>query len=200
MAHPVEEYLRDVVEVHRSGAGTKETSYYGALRSLLNAVGNDLKPKVRCIVQLANQGSGHPDLGLFSADQFQRATDTDPLPGHKPSSGVIEAKATSADVSKTAQSDQVEKYLGAYGVVLVTNFRDFLLVGRDPVSGAATELESFSLAADESAFWREAAHPRKMAKALGDRLTDFLRRVMLHSAPLLLPGDVAWFLASYARE
>lgn len=200
MAQPVEAYLNDLIEVRRSGAGTKETSYYGALCSLLNTIGKELKPRVHCIVQLANQGSGHPDLGLFTTDQFQRGSDAEPLPGQKPSRGVIEAKASSADVRTTGRSPQVEKYLSSYGVVLVTNFRDFLVVGRDPITGATTELESFSLAADETTFWREAAHPRKMAKAIGARLTDFLRRALLQTAPLTLPSDVAWFLASYARE
>ncbi|CAN5500465.1 hypothetical protein BH09SUM1_BH09SUM1_01030 [soil metagenome] len=114
MSHPVETYLHDIIEIRRSGAGTKETSYYGALSSVLNAVGKDLKPKVRCIVQLASQGSGHPDLGLFTADQFQRGGNTDPQLGQKPSRGVIEVKATSADVRKTARTEQVKKYLAAY--------------------------------------------------------------------------------------
>lgn len=200
MSHPVETYLHDIVEVRRSGAGTKETSYYGALSSLLNAVGKDLKPKVRCIVQLASQGSGHPDLGLFTADQFQRGGNADPQPGQKPSRGVIEAKASSADVRKTARTEQVKKYLAAYGVVLVTNFRDFLVVGRDPATGSAAELEEFSFAVDENIFWRDASNPRRMADAIGDRAVDFLRRALLQVAPLTQPSDVAWFLASYARE
>ena len=33
-----------------------------------------------------------------------------------------------------------------------------------------------------------------------DFLPDFLARVMLYRAPLVQPKDVAWFLASYARE
>lgn len=44
------------------------------------------------------------------------------------------------------------------------------------------------------------AHPRKTVDANGTRFIEYLKRVMLHAAPLTSPGDVAWFLASYARD
>ncbi|MEK7721247.1 MAG: type ISP restriction/modification enzyme, partial [Elusimicrobiota bacterium] len=50
------------------------------------------------------------------------------------------------------------------------------------------------------AFWQLAAHPLKAATELGPAFADFLARVMLHAAPLSDPKDLAWFLASYARE
>jgi hypothetical protein len=31
-------------------------------------------------------------------------------------------------------------------------------------------------------------------------LQDIHKRVMLHATPLATPGDVTWFLASYARD
>ena len=45
-----------------------------------------------------------------------------------------------------------------------------------------------------------ATTPRKSAAALGDRLAEFLRRAMLRPVPIVSPQDLAWFLASYARE
>jgi hypothetical protein len=39
-----------------------------------------------------------------------------------------------------------------------------------------------------------------MAEDQGERCTEFLKRVMLSAAPLTDPADVAWFLASYARD
>jgi hypothetical protein len=39
-----------------------------------------------------------------------------------------------------------------------------------------------------------------VAEAQNDRLTEYLKRVMQHAAPLADPQDVAWFLASHARE
>ena len=34
----------------------------------------------------------------------------------------------------------------------------------------------------------------------GERLSEFLRRVLLRTAPISSPQELAWFLASYARE
>jgi len=69
--------------------------------------------------------------GLFSADQFQRASDLEPLPGQKPGRGVIEVKSTGEDARQAAHGKQVARYLDEYRLVLVTNYRDFLLVGQD---------------------------------------------------------------------
>jgi hypothetical protein len=52
-----------------------ETSFYPALERLLSDIGKGLSPKVRCVINLANRGGvGLPDGGLFSAEQFRRAT------------------------------------------------------------------------------------------------------------------------------
>jgi hypothetical protein len=83
--------------------------------------------------------------------------------------------------------------------VLVTNYRDFVLVGYD-AAGRSAQLETYSLAANEAEFWAQALHPRTMARVHGDPLTEYLKRVMLSAAPLAAPEDVAWFLASYARD
>ncbi|MBU1470875.1 MAG: N-6 DNA methylase, partial [candidate division Zixibacteria bacterium] len=56
------------------------------------------------------------------------------------------------------------------------------------------------MADDEKNFLRLLAYPRKTAVDQGDRLVEFLRRVMLHTAQLTDPENIAWFLASYARE
>jgi hypothetical protein len=83
--------------------------------------------------------------------------------------------------------------------VLVTNYRDFLLVGTDAEGKPAT-LKSYRLAANEPAFWAAASHPQGLVKEHGEAFADFLRRLMLHAASLAAPKDVAWFMASYARE
>ena len=82
--NPLETYLKDVQEVHSSGAGVDEISYYPALSSLLNEIGRSLKPKVRCVMNLKNLGAGMPDGGLFTADQFQRQGDSVPKAGQLP--------------------------------------------------------------------------------------------------------------------
>src|SRR5712691_4406332 len=42
--------------------------------------------------------------------------------------------------------------------------------------------------------------PTAFAQKHGPRFEEFLQRVLMHSAPLSAPKDVAWHLASYARE
>jgi hypothetical protein len=68
---PVEQYLKDLSEIHRTGGGVAEESYYGPLENLLNEIGRKLKPRVRCVGQLKNIGAGEPDFGLYTANQFQ---------------------------------------------------------------------------------------------------------------------------------
>jgi hypothetical protein len=195
----VEVYLKQVGEIHASGAAVAETSYYPALQNLLNEIGADLKPRVRCIVNPANRGAGIPDIGLYTADQFKHAADLESLAGQMPSRGVLEAKPPSKDVAEIAATEQVNKYYAKYGVVIVTNLREFLLVGRGN-HGEATQLDSFCIAADEGSFWLCTTHHVKTAKDIGARLREFLVRVMLLNAPLSEPEDLAWFLASYARD
>lgn len=57
-----------------------------------------------------------------------------------------------------------------------------------------------ALADDEAAFWRAAARPGQFAAERGAGLVDYLTRAMLLPARLGRPEDVAYALASYARE
>ena len=68
----VEAYLADLRRIRASGGETGERSYYPPLSNLLNAIGDTLKPKVFCVGKLAEQGAGHPDLGLYAAKQVRR--------------------------------------------------------------------------------------------------------------------------------
>jgi len=198
--NPVETYIRDLRDIHGSGGGVKETSFYGALEALFNELGKKLKPKVRCILTLANHGAGLPDGGLFTQEQFQRAADHEPRQGQNPSRGAIEVKGPGDEVPAIIKSKQVADYLRAYRQVLVTNLREFQLVAVDPASGRPAPLEGYSLAASADALWNLCAQPKKAAAQHGERFSEFLTRAMLHAAPLAEPKDVAWFLASYARE
>jgi hypothetical protein len=98
-----------------------------------------------------------------------------------------------------AGGEQVARYLERYGQVIVTNYREFVLVGRDR-SGGAVEIESFRIAKDAEGFWRAAESHRRTAAEMGPGLHEFLKRAMLHGVPLSQPRDLAWFLASHARE
>ncbi len=193
----LEIFLSSVRSVQSTGGGTKETSYYTALNNLLDGVGHTLKPNVRCVMQLKNLGAGNPDGGLFTADQFDRKTGETKDLG-KPSRGVIEVKAPAEPVDDTATTGQITKYWDRYKLVLVTNLRDWLLLGER--NGQRVTLERFSLAPNEAAFWALAAHPSKAQTEQGEAFEDFLGRVLLHNAPLADPKDLAALLASYARE
>jgi hypothetical protein len=195
--HPLEIYLEEL-GAHR-GVATKETSGYGALAGLLNAAGHALKPKVRCIIHPKNSGAGLPDGGLFTPDQLKNRSEEESFIDQKPSRGVIEVKSTHDEIAGIADTEQVKEYLKHYGLVLLTNYRNFLLLKRGD-NGKPVHLESFQLAPDEKSFWKVAAQPRKAANELGERLFEYLKRVMLHAAPLNNPKDVAFFLASYARD
>ena len=193
----LETFLHAVRGVQGSGGGTKETSYYTALNNLLDAVGHALKPRVRCVMQLKNLGAGNPDGGLFTADQFDRASAEVKNLG-APARGVIEVKSPAEAVNDTATSQQISKYWSRYQLVLVTNLRDWMLIGER--GGQRVTLERFTLAADEAGFWALAAHPAKAQATLGEAFEDFLARVLQHNAPLADPKDLAALLASYARE
>ncbi len=193
----LETFLHAVRGVQGSGGGTKETSYYTALNNLLDAVGHALKPRVRCVMQLKNLGAGNPDGGLFTADQFDRASAEVKNLG-APARGVIEVKSPAEAVNDTATSQQISKYWSRYQLVLVTNLRDWMLIGER--GGQRVTLERFTLAADEASFWALAAHPAKAQATLGEAFEDFLARVLQHNAPLADPKDLAALLASYARE
>ena len=200
MSEPVEAYFSQLRDIRASGAGVAEISYYGPLATLLDEVGKNLKPKVRALMQLRNTGSGNPDGGLFTASQLKGwEPGVDPLAGQLPSRGAIEVKGTGDDVFAVAASEQVVRYVDRYGLVLVTNLRDFVLVGSDATGSGVRTLESCRLAETEAGFWAKVDQPRKFAADAGEGLTEFLRRVLLHNAPLSDPKDVAWFLASYAR-
>ena len=197
--HLLEAYLKHLHEVRSTGGAVPETAYYPALSNLLDGIGNKLKPRVRCVSQLVNTGAGSPDFGLYAEAQFQAPKDAEPLPGQLPERGVVEVKGVSDDSWVTAGGKQVSKYWGHYGQVLVTNYRDFVLIGQDENS-KPVKLEVFRIADSQKTFWAKCGHPKKTAAEQGDRLVQYLSRVMMSAVPLKTPEGVAWFLASYARE
>ncbi|MEQ9667384.1 type ISP restriction/modification enzyme [Coleofasciculus sp. G2-EDA-02] len=195
-----ETYIRDLQEIRATGAAVKETSYYGALEKLLNELGKTLKPKVRCVMQLKNiGGAGMPDGGLFTASQFQRKSPDAPTNPTNPERGVIEIKGTGDDAWVVAETKQVSKYWDKYRQVLVTNYRDFVLIGQD-ANGQPCTLETYRLAKNEAEFWEKAKNPKQFAREQEEQFTEYLKRVMLQSASIATPKDLAWFLASYAKD
>ena len=192
----VEDYLTDLRKIRASGGGTGERSYYPPLTNLLNAVGSTLKPKVFCISELAQQGAGHPDIGLYAAKQVQKGK---PRQGQIPECGVLEVKSADDDAWLTVGSDQVSKYWSKYRLVLVTNTRDFVLLGEDS-AGQPTKLETFRIAESVTDFESRLQTPRAFANNVGAALGEYLSRALSHRATLVEPKDLAQLLASYARD
>ena len=191
-----EEYFADLRRVRASGAATPERSLYGPLGDLLKTVGATLKPKVFCVQEPADQGAGHPDFGLYAAKQVQKGA---PREGQTPERGVVEVKSPADDAWLTAAGRQASRYWGRYRLVLVTNSRDFVLVGEDTHGKPAT-LETLRLAGSEDEFLRRLEKPRAFARDVGARLGEYLARALSHRAALTEPRDLAWLLASYARD
>ena len=94
----VEEYLAELRRIRATGGGTGELSYSPPLNNLLNAVGGSLRPRVYCVSQLAQQGAGHPDFGLYAARQVTKGQ---PKQGQLPEGGVVEVKPASDDACMT---------------------------------------------------------------------------------------------------
>ena len=192
----VEAYFSDLSRLRASGGATGERSSYGPLSGLLSAIGAALKPKAFCIQEPADQGVGHPDFALYAAKQVQRGQ---PREGQLPERGVVEVKSVGDDAWLTAKGDQVSRYWDRYRLVLVTNTRDFVLVGED-ATGQPAKLETFRLAGDTDEFHRRLGHPRVFARDVGVGLGEYLARALSHRAALAEPKDLAWILASYARD
>ena len=191
-----EGYFADLHRVRASGGATQERSLYGPLGNLLTAIGATVSPKVFCVQELADQGAGHPDFGLYAAKQVQKGA---PREGQTPERGVVEVKSPADDAWLTAASGQASRYWSRYRLVLVTNARDFVLLGEDAHGRPAT-LETLRLAGSEDEFLSRLEKPRTFARDAGPRLGEYLARALSHRAALTEPRDLAWLLSSYARD
>ena len=192
----VETYFAELGRLSGSGGATDERSTYGPLAKLLDAVGATLKPKVFCVAEPVNHGAGHPDFGLYTSKQVQKGR---PRTGQLPERGVVEVKSLQWDTRATMVREQVSRYWGRYRLVLVTNLREFDLVGPDAKGGEKT-LESYRLADSGTEFARRLERPRTFARETGAGLGEYLSRALSHRAALTEPKDLACLLASYARD
>ena len=189
-------YFREVSSIRATGGATPELSYHTPLTNLLNAIGDTLDPKVHCVGELRDAGADRPDMGLYSASQIQKGQRRE---GQLPERGVVEVKPPTEDARATAAGEQVRRYRGLYGLVLVTNLREFLLQEAGE-NGERQTLESFTLAESEEEFdiviRRRDVDTRKVRAGLG----EFLFRALSHHAALAEPRFLAVQLASYARD
>ena len=196
--NPLEDYLRELRDIRRSGSGGSRNLLLSGARRALGCRRRNSETQGPVHSQ-PKPWRRHPRCRPFHARSISESFCRRTSARTKPSRGVVEAKPTSNDAFLTADGAQVSKYWKEYRQVLVTNFRDFLLVGADS-EGKPVKLEHYRLAPNEAAFWAAASHPRAIAAEQGEAFIEFLKRVMLHAASLAAPKDVAWFMASYARE
>ena len=192
----VETYFADLQRVRASGGATGERSSYGPLEKLLNAVGNTLKPKVFCVGELADQGAGHPDFGLYAAKQVQRGQ---PKQGQTPERGVVEVKGVDDDAFLTAAREQVNRYWRRYRLDW-SPIRATSCSSAKTRNGKPAKLETFRLAESAEDFARGLETPRVFARKVGAGLGEYLSRALSHRTALTEPKDLAWLLASYARD
>ena len=187
----------DRLRLDRSwGAATAETSHYTALDNLLTAVGATLDPKVHCLLLPQDQGSGYPDMGLYSARQKAAGKGGASL---LPDRGVVEVKPPKEDVREIAETEQVKRYGEFYGLVLVTNLREFLLQ-EETADGGRKTLETFTLAKDAEEFGKLVLRPLTETRKLRAELGEFLYRALNQRAAIAQPRFLAAQLASYARD
>jgi hypothetical protein len=191
---PIESFRDAVGAIRATRAGTPETAYYPAVANLFDAIGKTLRPRVLCVPHPARGNAGIPDFGLFEQTQLRRGEQPAWVAAATPQRGVVEVKPTDHNIAKLLASEQVRQdYLPVYGLVLAANLWQWRLVDH---TGAVRE--QFDLAADEARFLA-LLHGRR-AKALLTGFAEFLKRCLLARAPLGRPADVAFFLASYARD
>lgn len=193
VSYTVAQYLTEIRAIRNTGSATAETSFYPAVTSLFNASGQSLKPPVLFSTQLRSQGAGLPDGGFFPQPKTSRRN-AEPPPLQNPERGVVEIKPADYNLDTLTTEPQTIRYLQQYGLVLITNLREFRLLEHNPV-GPPNTRESYVLAITPNDLWHSALDAKH-----NDLLPDFLVRVMLYKAPLSQPKDVAWLLASYARE
>ena len=79
---------------------------------------------------------------------------------------MVEVKSVSDDAGLTADGEQVSRYWQRYRQVLVTNTRDFVMVGED-ADGQPVRLETFRLADSAAEFAERLDHPRAFATCGG---------------------------------
>ncbi len=180
----VEAYLQQLHDIHGTRHRTPELAYRAPLENLLNAIGSTLDPPAHAAGELSDSGSGRPDFGIYEVRSGSLRA-------------VVEVKAVESEVTEIARGEQITGYCQRYGLVLITNYRDYLLVGRSKGNGVSHQGRC-TLADDAEAFWR--SRPGPLSKRTGDDLVDFLIGVMRRAAPITRAGDLADDLARHARE
>ena len=193
-------YLTELRRIQASGGATGERSAYGALTDLLKRGGR--QPAPQGLLRTRTSPTRAPAIPTSDSTPRARpnaAAANANAGGQLPERGVVEVKPAADDAWLTADGEQVSRYWQRYRQVLVTNTRDFVMVGED-ASGQPARLETFRLADSADDFHARLEHPRAFANEVGVGLGEYLCRALSNAASLAEPKDLAWLLASYARD
>ena len=139
----VEAYLAHLRQIQTSGGATPELSFRTPLENLLNTVGES-RSSPRCFASASSPTKAPATPTSGSTPPSSRRKGQTPK-DQKPECGVVEVKPFGDDAWLTAESGQVSKYWAQYRLVLVTNYRDFVLLGEN-AEGRPAMLETFRLA------------------------------------------------------
>lgn len=199
-AGPGRAYAADVSQLSASSSTTEET-YYPATRELLGKLlqGRSLPFQVRIATsehRPTGGGADRPDFALYDREDFVAVFGEVKLP---------DAELNDLAVS-VERNDQIGRYLGRTGVVLITNIRSFGLVavapGKRPnASGRVPPehrqlLEVADLWSSEKALKRGDPISPEAIEALG----DLVERAVTEFAPIAEPSSLALILARQARR
>ena len=187
----VKAYLDAISRINR--VGTPELSHYTALDNLFDAIGDQLKPRVRAVVHHSEAGGDQPDLGFFAAAAKE------PLSG-SPDRGVVEVKGSEADLDQLIASAAGHQVLAGLTSWSWSPTSDSSRLIGENSSGAKTTLERCALADTDDQFEELLKHTTRAANRHGVSLGEYLARVMEHTTVISEPRDLARLLASYARD
>ena len=185
----------------RLRAAVAETSYYAPLANLLNEIGKTLKPKVRCVINSRTGAPASPTAACSPRSSSKKL----PTQRHSPASCPRAAPSRSSPRATTPGSRRTASRCSAtWSDTPGARHQLARLRARRPGRRRArsAKLETCRLADGRAEILGRQPPTRAPGRrqARGEGLTEYLKRVMLHAAPLAEPKDVAWFLASYARD
>lgn len=168
--HIIKSYFDKMHHIRQTGCATDELSYYCALETFINGMICYLGFDVACVSQPGLGKDNRPDFALCPR-----------LKNHKtgyfgvnkcPFFGVIEVENPSKNMiveNKFELDEQVCNYIKDYNYVVLTNYREFLLLNEDREC-----LKCYQISEDEEQFWSLVENSSNSATKHFRKLEEFL--------------------------
>lgn len=189
--HPLVSYANAVRRIHQTNLGTAETSYYPALNTLFQALGDEATPKLMPLSQLSDKSvedNTYPDFGILERHSFALV-----LP--------VEVKPASVKIEAVAASTQARDYAKTYGggLCLVTNLWQFSLVRLDSDGNAHEDVTRRISLAESAEKFLEGVLNTDLETVWSD-LRVLLIEAGRPRGSITAPKQVASLLAYHARR